>query len=97
MASQVRRVAGLEQLSQEQLTSGGELLETAGARGREGGDGDEAGGLDPVVPSPGGMDDEDVTAADLKDVGRRAAIRVSLIKLGLKSHGEEQPGLCNGG
>lgn len=51
MASQVRRVARLEHLSQEQLTSGGELLETAGARGSEDGNGDEAEGLDPVVPS----------------------------------------------
>lgn len=33
------------------------------------------------------MDDEDVAAADLKDVGRRAGIWVSLIKLGLKSQG----------
>lgn len=35
---------------------------------------------------PGRMDDEDVAAADLKDVERRAVIWVSLIKFGLKSH-----------
>lgn len=59
---------------------------TAGARGREDGDGDvryRAWTLWSHLP--GRMDDEDVAAADLKDMGRRTGIWVSLIKLGLKS------------
>lgn len=60
---------------------------TAGAREREDEDGNvryRAWSLWPHLP--GRMDDEDVATADLKDVGWRAGIWVSLIRLGLKSH-----------
>lgn len=61
---------------------------TAGARGREEGDGDVRYRTWTLWSHlPGRMDDDDVAAADLKDVGQRAGIWVSLIKLGLKSQG----------
>lgn len=87
MASQVRRVARLEAAQpgtadQRWRTPGDSRCQ--GKRGWEWRC--EVQGLDPVVPSAGRMDDEDVAAADLKDVGRRAAIWVSLIKFRLKSH-----------